>query len=649
MRARHAERQPARVPGVGRALLLAALFLAPALASGQEAGPPSPPRIGRIEFQGATAISAGKLRDQMLLKQKSWWKPFQKNYFLGADQLERDLERVLALYRDEGYLLARAVGVTVTQPSPERVDLTIALDEGIRAYVRDLTVAGAPGSVVERAEERLAEREGEPLREALLTGDELFLQTLCEEEGYALASVTREVRFIADSVDVILWVEAGPRVRVGEIEIAGLTRTKSTVVRREIRLAPGDYYRRSRALTSQERLFDLGLFRTVRIVPVPADSLGPRLDQPEITMDLRVTLAEKAPGWYGFGLGLSSADQLRLIGEWGYRNLMGRARALQATGVLSYALTAEEGVRRAGANERQIELVYTEPWVIGPLWGQLRTYAHFNREATFEEEILGLVLGARRDLNRFDRLFGSIENKWVSTTDTTVAQADYQTRFLSLSFSADRRDFALDPHRGSYFLSRGEFAGGFLGGAASFGRGVANASLYFPLAPRATWALRVRGGAIHPIGSGVAGEGEESDLLRVPFEERFRAGGGTTVRGYAEGSLGPYSGDGQALGGLALALFNAELRFPLIWEFAGAFFLDAGNVWEDFSSMTASNWLNAWKGAAYSPHDVAYGFGGGLRFHTPVGPLRLDYGIKVGRGRPGTGQSEWHFSLGQAF
>lgn len=612
-------------------------------------GQPEAPLVHRIRFEGVEQLSEKRLRGTMRLRQKAWWRPFQRSHFYGTDQLERDLERVLSLYRGEGFVLARIEGVAVRHLSRELVDLEVRVREGPRAYLRSVSVGDAPPEVEAEARGALEARPGQPLREAQLQLDELRLQRLCEEEGYALAEVTQEQRFRADSVDVVFWVAAGPRVRVGQIDISGLTRTRPRVVRREIRVAPGEIFRRSRAAASQERLFELGLFRTVRILPVPPDSLAPALDRPELTMDLRVTLAEKPPGWYGFGLGLSSSDQLRLLGEWGYRNLMGRARALQVKGLVAFALTRAAGVSRSAPKERLVEVIYTEPWVLGSLWGQARTYAHFNREATFEEQIYGLVLGGRRDLSRGERLFGSIENKWVATTDSSAAQADYQTRFLSLALASDRRDFALDPQSGSYAQLRGEYAGGFLGGAASFGRIAASGSIYRPLARRLSWAARVRGGTIHPFGREPVAGPTESDLLRVPFEERFRAGGGTTVRGHAEGSLGPYSAGNQVLGGLVLLVMNTEVRFPLFWEFGGAVFLDAGNVWADYRDISWSRWANGWKRADYSPLDAVYGMGGGVRLRTPVGPVRLDYGLKLGRERPGSGRGEWHFSLGQAF
>jgi outer membrane protein assembly factor BamA len=136
----------------------------------------------------------------------------------------------------------------------------------------------------------------------------------------------------------------------------------------------------------------------------------------------------------------------------------------------------------------------------------------------------------------------------------------------------------------------------------------------------------------------------------MPRSELFLAGGGTTVRGYDEESLGPRVGS-ETWGGLALIVLNTELRLPLFWRLAGAFFLDAGNAWADYRQISVSRFTRAWTDSDYSPLDVAYGIGVGLRFETIVGPVRLDYGLKVGRGqRDAFGStSAWHFALGQAF
>jgi outer membrane protein assembly complex protein YaeT len=628
-------------------ILLALVAGAPA-AFGQDAGEPEPPRIHQILFPGAEHLSAGTLRDAMRLKAKSWWQPYRRNYYYGPDHLERDLDRVLLQYREAGYPFARLEEARVRYLSPDWVDLEIAVREGPGIRVRDVSVLGADGDLRRRLVAGIDVRSGQPAREIALRMQDDELRQICAEGGFPLAEVTREMRFRGDSADVRFWIAQGPLARLGEVRVAGTEGTDRDVVSREAGVEPGQVLRRSRLLAYQARLFDLGLFRSVRITPAYCDTC-PHPDG-EMTVDLLVDVTEKSPGWFGFGLGFSSADQVRLVWDWGYRNLMSRARVLQANAVVAYPVGSALDALGPGVKERQIALTYTEPWLLGtPLRGQLSGYVRYNREVTLEEDIAGLALRARRDTGRWSALIGSIENKWIQTTDTTVARPHYQTRFISLALSEDRRDFPLDPHAGQLNLLLVEHAGGFLGGSASFVRLTGSHAAYVPLGRVVTSGYRVRLGYINPVGAGVAEAPNERPLLRVPFDERFRAGGGTTVRGHAENTLGPYEG-GQSLGGLALIVANAELRFPVFWQLAGAVFLDAGNVWEGYEQITATSWTHGLTSEEFSELDVNYSAGVGLRLRTPVGPLRLDYGSNLNRAlRPGTSRAEWHFSLGQAF
>jgi len=644
-RSRARPRGGARRRAVGLVVLaLAGAALQPGAARG--AGETEPPRIRHIVFPGAEQLSERTLRGVMRLKPQSWWQPFRRNYYYGPDHLQADLGRVLLRYRDAGFPFARVEEARVRYVSHDRVDLEIPVREGPCIRVRRVDVLGATGKLRDRLTASIDTRPGSPAREVALQTEEEKLRQICAEEGHALAEVTREMRFCRDSVEVRYWIAYGPLARFGEVHVTGAERTRERVVRREARLRRGDILRRSRILNYQSRLFDLGLFRSVRITPAFCDTC-PRTPG-EIGVDLVAAVSEKKPGWYGFGLGYSSADQVRLVGEWGYRNLMGRARSLQATALVAYPVGAALEEVGAGVKERQLELTYTEPWVFRtPLRGQVRGYLRYNREATLEEDILGLALQARRDIGRWSGLIGSIENKWIQTTDTTVARVHYQTRFLSVAISEDRRDFPLDPHTGQLNLLLAEYAGGFLGGSASFVRWTGSHAAYLPLGRAA--AYRARLGYIRPMGRGVAQTAGGRELLSVPFDERFRAGGGTTVRGHAEKSLGPYEG-GQPLGGLALIVANAELRFPVFWQISGALFLDAGNLWEDYRQITAARWTRGLRSREFSDLDMNYSFGAGVRLRTPVGPLRLDYGTSLNRAlRPGTSRAEWHFSLGQAF
>ncbi len=593
-------------------------------------------------------MSPGDIRAAMRLKQRScWWKPFQKNFFYGTDHLEPDLERVLSLYRGEGFVFARIEEARVRYLSPEWAELQIKVHEGDRIWVRETEVTGTDASMREKLLEGIVIEVGQPLREQELRKDEARLLETCGDAGFALAEINREMRFLADSAAVIYHVALRPLVKVRDIRIEGNVRTKTRVIRRELALRPTETFRLAKAIDTQDRLFELGLFRSVRILPNYADTTGWISGRDAVDIDLQIRVSEKPAGWYGLGFGYSSADRARLLAEWGYRNIQGRGRALRMLAEMSYQFQ-QGGVREIW--EPHYEVTFTEPWLFDiPVRGQLSAYYRFVRESSFDEDIAGLALRAGWRPARFKRMVAKIENKrtWVFRSDDPDIPAEYDTRFLSLSFIEDSRDFILDPRRGSFSQAVGEYAGGFLGGVATFTRWTASYASYVPLGPRATWAYRLRAGYLHPINMSI----EEASSLPELLDERFRAGGGTTVRGYREESLGPYDAEDpdQELGGLTLFLFNTELRFDLIGRIGAVLFIDGGNVWSDYHDIKASHFGHAWQRADYSELHVAYSVGSGLRFRTPVGPLRLDYGLKVGRAPRSSGPREWHLSLGQAF
>jgi outer membrane protein assembly factor BamA len=140
-----------------------------------------------------------------------------------------------------------------------------------------------------------------------------------------------------------------------------------------------------------------------------------------------------------------------------------------------------------------------------------------------------------------------------------------------------------------------------------------------------------------------------SPTERIPFEERFRTGGGMSVRGYVEDDeIGPRDASGNVTGGRFLILSNVEVRFPLVWRLSGALFFDGGNVWTNPSDVKTSQF--SLRGGRVGSADYRYSYGGGIRLRTPVGPVRIDYGRKLRLSvYDGDDRGQFHFSLGQAF
>ncbi len=643
----------ARVSGRISRSLAVGLFLWAAGAA-TSAAQTEPPRVRRIFIQGAEQISPSEVRKEMRLRQKVWWKPFQKNYLYGPDHLESDLTRILTLYHNEGFIFARIDEATVSYQSRDWVDIEIQVTEGARVYVAGAELVGPGGEDAARLREKIKIRPGEPLMEHLLARDENRLLEACHEMGRALAEVTRETRVREDSARVCYHVAVGPLVRLGEIDIAGLTRTKEQIVRRELVLKTGEIFRVSRAARTQERLYDLGLFRSVRIEPTYQERR--RLTEPprEVEVDLTLDVVERPPGSYGFGLGYTSNDRIRLSGDWQYNNLGGRARLLRAQAEISYSFRDPPDQRFRRPEEWNLIFTYGAPWLLNtPTRWQLRSRYSFKRWSltapTPDEYIFEIGMFAGWELSRYLRLIGSLENRWTEQDSTGIDSKAYVTRRISLSLLEDRRDFILDPHKGHFAQFKSEHAGGLLGGQVSFVRWTASYSRYVPVGEGFTWAYRLRGGYVHPIGDNGQPPGT-SRLDRIPYDDRFFAGGATTVRGYAERSLGPQT-EGGTTGGTTSILLNIELRFSLFWKFGGAVFYDAGNVWADIRDLSWAHWFEGWTRSTYSELDAAHTLGFGVRFATPVGPVRLDYGRKMGRGARDhyKQDSELHFSLGQAF
>jgi outer membrane protein assembly factor BamA len=249
---------------------------------------------------------------------------------------------------------------------------------------------------------------------------------------------------------------------------------------------------------------------------------------------------------------------------------------------------------------------------------------------------------------------------------TLFTRESDETRSLGITLDRDARDNLLFPTRGTQRSISLEVAGGPVRGDNHFVRAIGSMSYYKIVWKGMIFAARARTGVALPYGR--SNDGDEPD--GIPFENRFYAGGSNSVRGYKENSLGPrlpaddpgaidpktaaLRGDSQ--GGEVILLTNVELRFP-IWkriQLGGVLFVDGGNVWEDPSDVRLKDFapVREMDGGGYTADNVTkyrYSFGFGFRYNTPIGPLRLDYGVPVSRTGEIRSFGMFHFNLGHAF
>ena len=218
-------------------------------------------------------------------------------------------------------------------------------------------------------------------------------------------------------------------------------------------------------------------------------------------------------------------------------------------------------------------------------------------------------------------------------------------RSLDLAYTRDARDSYFNPQQGRYLNATGRYSGGFLGGEDHYYSMIGSYQAYMKIGKQTVFAYRLRSGYAESFG--------DSRETGVPLESRFFTGGGNSVRGYKENSLGPLEDNGSPIGGRVLLLTNVELRFPFPYfakyNFGGALFVDAGNVWSSAEEIELRHFNPFIASDEISPLHYRYSFGCGIRYNTPVGPIRFDMGLPLSKTEDVGHDYLLHISLGQIF
>jgi len=596
-----------------------------------------PAYVSRIEIRGNEIFSDSQLKSVMKTKERSILRPFRKSAFR-KDFLQVDIESIAGLYKRHGYLKAKVDSQSVERTKRGKaVSIFLEIYEGPRTMVADVRIEGCSALPAPKLAKGLSLRKGVPFDPASIEGDKRKILEKYAEAGFLYATLSDNTVFDGNLAHVYYVVKEGIQVRTGDIAVAGNKTTAKRLVRREVTLKRNDVLRRSQLIKTEQRIYDSGLYSDVQISPVNADTMTP-------VVDLMILVKERKLASIGGGIGYGSSDQLRVFGEWGHRNLFGSGQRLFTSASFAFGRRLfEQG--KAVLDASRFDVGVVEPWLLGTrTTGQVVLYREYKREVSFSQEFTGLTFTAKRDISSLTKAFLSYDNRWVHTTDPTSIRKEYVTRSLYLSGVRDSRDDIFDPGRGSYEEATWKVSGGVLGGNYNFHRVSFTTSWYSPVRS-IVLASRIKAGFAEPFGTTQGA----TPLERIPFEERFRTGGSTSIRGYREDDeLGPRDNEGHVTGGRILLLTNVEARFPLFWRLSGAIFLDGGNVWRNPSDIKLTNFDPGRTSAEDS--DYRYSFGGGIRFRTPVGPIRIDYGRKLRLSvNDANDKGRFHFSLGQAF
>jgi outer membrane protein insertion porin family len=563
---------------------------------------PRPP-VTSIHFAGNREVSDERLRKSVGLFEHRWYAPS----WLNEARLDEDVDRLENVYRTRGYLDAHVQPLVTFRGVHPEAHILWRVSEGAHYTVAAITVTG---NTILPARDIIAAAGvtlGADFYDRRLVEVREAVERLYQDGGHAFAKAdaSADIDRAAARVTIKINVDEGLPWRFGNIFVRGNVRTKTYIITREFDLSKGDPYAAKKVRDAERKLYELGLFDRISIERTPSEE-GDRF------ADLTVNVRERQAGTVRVGGGWGSYDGPRVQLGASYLNLFGRG--IQADGRILASLRGY-----------QANVGLRDPFVLGtPLRFDLDLYYEDRDVRVFDIERRGGT--AFLSYPAFPELIGGlrvsagvrIENSIVTdTTGTAVAEDTLNLVSTIARIALDRRDDPIEPTYGSYHEISYEEAGVLELGEAEFSKLTATAAYFFTPIERLTIATAIRGGIIydhhgHPI----------------PIQERFFLGGDTSLRGFEQNEVGDPDG------GSIFVLGSIEPRFTIVGPLAVAVFVDAGNVFQHYATVRLE--------------DLRVTPGAGLRLKTPIGPLRLDVGVKADR-RSGEDWGEVHFAVGQPF
>ncbi len=635
--------------------------------------------LGHVETAGVAALPQAELEPLLKLQP-------------GEPYVDARVSAVAAALV-EHYRVRGFASVTITplvtfpaasDPSKVPVDVRYQVEEGARTMVTGIRIEGAGALPEADLRGALGLTAGKPFYLPQQAIDREVLERRYRNAGFQRAAVEARPVQNADGSGVVVTyvINEGPQTRVDHVLVSGAERTSPDLVRRELTLQPGGPLGYDAIIESQQKLSALGLFRRVRITEVPNGLDG-------TAHDVLVEL-EEAPATavsYGGGLEVGRRPRINADGtatdrfdiaprgffEVTRRNLWGKNRSLSALTSVSLRPTdpgidaGPEATGGYGLNQYRVVGTYREPRAFGTVGdAQLSAFIERGIRSSFNFDRQGVRAEYARRFGRRLTMLGRYNYSFTTLFDTKIAAEDQllidrlfpQVHLASLFGSAvrDSRDDLLDPDRGTVLGTDLELALRSLSSEVGFIKSFAQAFAYRRLPGSRPFivAAGVRVGLARGFerrvprldGTGQpvldsTGNPVVDVVANLPASERFFAGGDSTVRGFSLDRLGSQAtlnSAGFPTGGNAMVVLNTELRTPYVKGVGVVGFVDAGNVFRRASDIDVS--------------ELRTTAGIGIRYRSPLGPLRFDIGFKLDRRDFSLGSERravYHLSLGQAF
>lgn len=597
--------------------------------------------VARVDTPGAVSLPPDEVRSALQTRPRG---VLETGRYV-SDEATRDRDALASLYRQAGWRDARVAPPALREGRGEHaLDVTFAVDEGVRTVVDGVRVEGMRLLSEKDLAPRLALSPGVPYAESLVSEDAALLQSLYVDRGFVDAKVEAVTRFLApappmgERAEVVYVVTEGKPVVFGKTIVRGNRRTKPFIIEDRLANAEGSPFSLTKLLDTQQSLARLGVFERIDITPFETD--------PEtMSKSVLVTVAEARP-WgltYAFGAeynpqsnaSLSDQLSLRLSLAVTYNNLFGRALEVGVEGRVSnndprLIFTARERALFGGKIPLSFAVYQTKD-VPSPAYD-------VRRQGTFLQGEYRVSKALRTGLR--------LQYELVEPSSDPGLDADQrgnqESRIASVSGGVtwDKRDDPLNPRSGFLLGTDVKYAFPLFAADAHFFKVLSQAGIYRGFG-KTRLAFSLRGGVIWNFAAcpdELQATGSCAPNLIIPVPERFFAGGTSTHRAFTRDNLGipgeTLNADGIGEGGNFMLIGNLEWRVPVTGGFEVAVFVDAGNVWADPGNITLG--------------EIRTGVGIGLHYLTPVGPLRLEYGLKLDR-RTGEDAGAFAFAVGYPF
>jgi outer membrane protein insertion porin family len=573
--------------------------------------------VRKIAFVGNQSFTEEELKDVMETSEKGLFSFVTHSGYLDRKELESDTFKLTSFYHNHGYIKAKIGEPEISYKEREGITITINIDEGPQYAVRDVSIAGDLIREPEEFMKKLKILDEKVYNREVIRADALRLSAVYADEGYAFVDVFPKIKEDDEkrTVDITYQISKGEKVKFERIVITGNDLTRDKVIRRELQVIEGGYFSGRKIQRSTQNLYRLGFFENVEI--------NTKKGSGEDKMNLDIHVEERATGMLSFGVGYSSVEKTMGVLELSKRNLFGLGQVISTRASISSKAT-------------RYTLSFTEPWLFEkPLSAGIDLY---NWEYEYDE----YTKNSRGGRLRFgfplgvEFMRGSViytyDNADISDISDTASQlikdmeGENLTSSVTLGALRDSRDRRFNARSGSANSLSIEYAGGSLAGDNYFTKYTARSAWFFPLFQDSSFSVQGKWGFVEQRPGG-----------KLPIYEKFTLGGMNTVRGFDYGTISPVDPlTGDRIGGEKMMVYNTEFRFPLQKEqgVVGVVFFDAGNVFT--------------KDESYTFEGIRRSAGLGIRWYTPVGPLRLEWGYNLDR-KEGEPSSNWEFTIGTPF